>query len=110
MLPIPNLTQTKNKKVSEVSLSTVQNSNSSPYLSNLHSLFFHAKKLRYQKQHQTKQKTLLFVIIMGTMCCSESDDGGFDFTSILIVLVLALLLMALCTPPQRRVVAVYRCY
>ncbi|KAK9992364.1 hypothetical protein SO802_027349 [Lithocarpus litseifolius] len=40
---------------------------------------------------------------------SESEDG-FDFTWIIIVIVLALLFMALCTPPQRRVVAVYRCY
>jgi len=61
-------------------------------------------------QTQKKKKTVLSVlVIMGKMCCSEAEDG-FDFTGIIIVIVIALLLMALCTTPQRRVVAVYRCY
>ena len=62
MLPIPNLTQTKNKKVSEVSLTTVQNSNSSPYLSNLQSpiSLLSCKETKISKTTQNKAKDTAF--------------------------------------------------
>lgn len=47
---------------------------------------------------------------MGKSCCwDDGGGGGIDPAALLIVVVLALLVMAVCTPPQPRRFAIYRC-
>ncbi|CAM8988297.1 unnamed protein product [Rhodiola kirilowii] len=73
------------------------------------------QRWRWNFTRQVKVHKLLedlSVVLMGTLCCSNDDDGGLNLTGLLIATILALVLFMLCTPPRQRqqgVYAVYRC-